>query len=1280
MELESISSTDRLSSLHNTGLLGSPPDPEFDRLTRIVTKVLRVPVALVSLVDHDHQYFKSCVGLPEPWATDRSTPLSHSFCQHVVDRRSVLAIPDARIDPALKGNLAIHDLGVVAYLGFPLARTDGQIIGALCAIDGCPREWSDSDMDLMSELAGSVVAVIEARQTERDAMHAEQSLREANAEARLQRRLDFILNVMPQLVWTAAPEGNVVYYNQQWFDYTGMTYEQTKDWGWGPVLHPDDLQNCVELWRTAVGSGNPYQGEFRFKRGSDAEYRWHLNRAEPRRDETGSIVEWIGTSTDIHDHKIIELELLSARETLESRVEQRTAELQEQKDFVDAVLENISDGIVACDASGALTLFNRATREMHGSDTQPIPPEDWSQHFALLHTDGVTPLATNEIPLYRALVEEVVSDASIILGERNGSGRRHVVTNGRALFDKAGKKLGAVVAMRDVTATIHAETELQDQKRFVETVLTNVSDGVIACDASGNITYLNPAIQRMMELGDLPSERPREWAVERLALYEPAGHNLVHWEDRPLGKALKGRSVAGEEYVIRPSVGASRNLVISARPMLGIDGSIIGAVATWHDTTNFVQHQKQLVLAKEAAEMHRKGLERFQLLVDGAKDYAIYMLGNDGTVETWNTGASRLKGYLPEEVLGQNFELFYPIEDIADGKPLHNLEIARKVGKYEEDGWRVRKDGSRFWANVVIEAMNDNQGNAIGFSKITRDLTERRKAEQMLANMNDALRAQAIELEQATLAADTANHAKSSFLANMSHEIRTPIAAILGYTDLLLDPKRGRSDRFNDLQAVRRNGKHLLELISDILDLSKIEAGRTEIERIETNLARLAGEVISMTRPKAIEKSLELKLAFLTPVPQKVITDPLRLRQILVNLVGNAVKFTAEGQISVAVSCEVQSDGHTQVRFDVRDSGVGMTPEQKKRLFKPFMQADASTTRQFGGTGLGLTISRQLANLLGGDISVESEAGLGSTFSLVINVEPTTTDQFASGLTEASTASISPVATSDSKIDLTGTRVLLAEDGIDNREILAAYLKFAGARVELAENGREAVTEAFSAVDAGDPYAVIIMDMQMPVLDGYGATSELRIRGYSEPIVALTANAMSDDRTKCLSAGCDFYLSKPVDQREFLQTIARFAGLHATDSDRNAPPSELPSPSIEKQPMKQHTIRSSFADDPVLASVIGSFIGRLPQLTDELNSLLSSGLLDDLRRAAHKLRGAGGSYGLPQLSAAAGQLEDGLQTCASLEMATRDVQELTQLIRTVEGYDVSAEKVKLMLP
>ena len=399
------------------------------------------------------------------------------------------------------------------------------------------------------------------------------------------------------------------------------------------------------------------------------------------------------------------------------------------------------------------------------------------------------------------------------------------------------------------------------------------------------------------------------------------------------------------------------------------------------------------------------------------------------------------------------------------------------------------------------------------------------------------------QLEAANQTSQAANQSKSEFLANMSHEIRTPMTAIMGYTDLAIEESRDCDRTLELLAVVKRNGEHLLQIINDILDLSKIEAGRLDVERIDCSPARLAAEVQSLMNVRAAEKGLTFSVEYDGPVPQTIPTDPTRLRQILLNLVGNAIKFTKRGGVRLVLRLLRDDEGReARMQFDVVDTGVGIDPTDAAALFQPFTQADSSTTRRHGGTGLGLTISRRLAAILGGDILVKSEPGRGSTFSVVIAAGPVselTMLDSADDLPAAST----PVADSDvpgpGKGQPLSCRILLVEDGPDNQRLISAVLERAGARVTVAENGRIGVERALEAVERGAAYDVVLMDMQMPVLDGYGATRELRAAGYRGPILALTAHAMSADRKRCLDAGCDEFATKPINRRMLIEIVRR---------------------------------------------------------------------------------------------------------------------------------------------
>ncbi len=402
--------------------------------------------------------------------------------------------------------------------------------------------------------------------------------------------------------------------------------------------------------------------------------------------------------------------------------------------------------------------------------------------------------------------------------------------------------------------------------------------------------------------------------------------------------------------------------------------------------------------------------------------------------------------------------------------------------------------------------------------------------------------------------AEVANQTKSEFLANMSHEIRTPMTAILGYAELLLDDGdilRAPERRVDAIRTIMRNGDHLLGIINDILDLSKIEAGKMQVESVPVSVIQVIEDVLSLMQVKASAKGLALTCDYLTKVPETIHGDPTRMRQVLVNLVGNAVKFTEVG--SVRIECRFAPGESPRLEFDVIDTGLGMTSQQLDNLFQPFAQADTSTTRRFGGTGLGLTISRRLAQALGGDVKVvQSISGEGTRIRLTVKanvadgtalVRPTLHEE----VVDSPTAS----PTKETKTDcLTGARVLFAEDGPDNQRLISFVLKKAGAEVNVVENGRLAVEAALAARDSGMPFDVILTDMQMPEMDGYEAAALLRAEGYRGPIIALTAHAMAGDREKCLKAGCDDFTTKPINRSALIAMVTEY--FRRGDRDRSS--------------------------------------------------------------------------------------------------------------------------------
>jgi len=481
-------------------------------------------------------------------------------------------------------------------------------------------------------------------------------------------------------------------------------------------------------------------------------------------------------------------------------------------------------------------------------------------------------------------------------------------------------------------------------------------------------------------------------------------------------------------------------------------------------------------------------------------------------------------------------------EVIESGRLLLNKEHRHEVAP-----------GEYRWVSANLVPLRDERSNVIGMLGLSVDITPLKRVEA--------------QLREALAAAETANRAKSDFLANMSHEIRTPMSVIIGYAELLRDAEQevlSADQRTEALAAIHHNGQHLLAIINDILDLSKVEAGKFTVERVAMAPRRIVAEVITLLHVQAAAKGLTLKVNHDIAVPERIISDPVRVRQILVNLIGNAIKFTRDGTVDVTVTLVADASGAVPLlTFDVRDTGIGMTPEQMGRLFEAFTQADASMTRRFGGTGLGLHLSKRLAEMLGGSITVQSQPGAGSTFTLTVAATAAEESKPPSTPTaEPRDVSFVPDSAPDKtpplpQHALRGRRILLAEDGTDNRKLITFHLRRAGAEVIVTENGREALeTLTIDRTATGrlrDPAPVdlVLMDMQMPEIDGYTAARRLRQMGCRLPIIALTAHAMTGDRAQCLAAGCNDYAAKPIGYRALIELICN--QLHAPSTQRPAP-------------------------------------------------------------------------------------------------------------------------------
>ncbi|MCA8986369.1 MAG: response regulator [Planctomycetaceae bacterium] len=529
----------------------------------------------------------------------------------------------------------------------------------------------------------------------------------------------------------------------------------------------------------------------------------------------------------------------------------------------------------------------------------------------------------------------------------------------------------------------------------------------------------------------------------------------------------------------------------------------------------------------------------------------------------------------------------------------------------------------------VTEDREDEVGQLYHAFNTLLDHVEAYKAE-LLEAQNDILNAKRAA-DEARDIAEEANLSKSCFLANMSHEIRTPLTGILGFADLMLkDVAASESQMLTDhLKVIKNSGTHLLELINDILDISKIESGKLEYEIIESNPHQVISDAISILRVRALERGITLNYRWISDIPAVIYTDPHRFRQTLMNLIGNAIKFTDEGTVSVRCSIDETEDSAKLV-VHIIDSGIGIPTDKIESIFDPFTQADNSVTRKYGGTGLGLPISRRIAIGLGGSLFACSQVGAGSTFKLTIDAgDLTGVTRMQQGAADALiTVPVDPV---EAELSLKGRRILLVEDGETNRKYISLVLRRVGAWVETAENG----ALSLDLVKKHEkPFDVILMDMQMPVMDGYTAASRLREMNYPAPIVALTAHAMKGDDQKCYQAGCSSYLTKPIDADVLVQSLARImegqGHIPVPDADH--------SPKVRKSSARK--IFSSLpADDEFFQEIVREFVEKLHEQLELMHTALSRGTYHELEQLAHWLKGSGGTAGFAILTEIGAELE-----------------------------------------
>jgi two-component system, chemotaxis family, CheB/CheR fusion protein len=666
---------------------------------------------------------------------------------------------------------------------------------------------------------------------------------------------------------------------------------------------------------------------------------------------------------------------------------------------------------------------------------------------------------------------------------------------------------GVVVTFHDVSRLKQVQHELQQQKEQLRLVTDSLPALVAYIDRNERYQVINRAYS------DWFSRPPEE--IRGRTMTEVLGKTTYARVRAEVQRALAGETVFYERELVYPR--GARFVQVQYIPQLADDGDVLGFYALIQDITE----------RKQAENALRESENRFRVMADSAP-VLIWRSGPDRLCNWVNRGWLEFTGCSLDDVLGEGWTARVHPEDLA--RYQREYQAAFDSRKPFELEFRMRRaDGAYRHLLERGVPLTEGSGEFLGYIASCTDITERTQFER--------------ELDQARREADSANRSKSEFVANMSHEIRTPMTAILGYADVLAAHLLDEDD-LHCVETIRRNGRFLLEIINDILDLSKIEAGRLEINFERIRIDSLVNEILAMMRLRSIEKGLTLEAQFASRIPETIESDPRRVRQILINLIGNAIKFTDRGSVRLRIALD---EPQSQIVFEVTDTGIGISEELQARLFRPFTQADASVTRHYEGTGLGLAITRRLAEMLGGQISVESRLHEGSTFRVTVGTGPIEQVPLVEPRLVEETATVAPGVP-----NLAECRVLVVDDRSEIRFLAKQFIEKSGATVELAVDGDDALRTIERSERRNEPFDIVLLDMQMPVKDGYTTARELRARGFAQPIIAVTAHAMQGDRQRCLDVGCNDYTPKPLEQRRLLELISQYCRKPARDGAANA--------------------------------------------------------------------------------------------------------------------------------
>ena len=1051
-------------------------------------------------------------------------------------------------------------------------------------------------------------------------------------------RLDLALEATGAVTWDIDFINHTVRYSPRWRQVTGYDRTEYTRAEQTPLFHPDDIDRMYRAVSLASKQREPWSVEFRLRHKSGHFIWLHSRGLVVTYDAEGQIGRAVGTLTDISErrastermahtardaHLLHAVTLLAINSTSFDDIIKRTIDLVCEATnwtlghaFIvlrpDATELSTSD-IWRDHDEKRYAVLRRINEGLTFRPGAGLPGEVWLTRKPtwvedIHHDPRFTHLQAPELKNLRAAAAFpiVVGDEVRAVLEFFADAPVPPDADLLRVFETLGLQLGTFIKR------FEDNEEFQRNRESLALAIEASQAGHFDLDLVNRKFYWSPRAREILGIAD-DSQLPDIVALPKLVHQEDAPEFLAEVEqfrvgDRPLDAEVRIRRATGSYVWIHIRVIKFTN---------GVGGS-----------TRAIGLIRDISAAKAAQRKLETSEERFRLLADNASD-VIVLVDENQVFRYLSPSIQRVTGYFADELIGTDARDIAFSDDKSKLVPASNLRIAETLRRE----WRIRcKDGRLIWiesTGSVVGSLATAGGKMI--VAVWRNITDRVEREAELAAARDSLKAQAEELAVERERAERASEAKSQFLAMMSHELRTPMTGVLGMADLLL--LSGLDKQQKDLMnLLTRSAKSLMELLNDILDFSKIEAGQLEIETIPFRLSEVLDDVRSLFEPIASGKGLDLKTELPPTYLDVVIGDPKRLRQVLSNLVSNAIKFTEKGRIVIKLRQETISEGRVGLHFDVRDSGIGMALNDMQRLFQPFGQADVSTSRKYGGTGLGLAICRHLVNAMGGDIKVQSTPGEGSTFSFSVLVghdrtaRPRRVTAETAGLDLRKAAEAAP-----------GRSVLVAEDNETSRYLILLMLGRLGHTVHVVNDGAQALAAAQEK-----PYDIIIMDMQMPVMDGADATRAIRALTTPVskiPIIALTADVIGDHKGTYINAGVNVVVGKPVDWTILNAEIARLTAGSASGGATAETP-KRPVKRVRTSEPTEALILDEIAlkglsdvlGESVLSTMLVSFNGNMIKYRDDLSAAVAGGDLKQAKRTAHALKGLCAQFGAMRAS------------------------------------------------